>query len=85
MFHTEFFKGKSLQEVNGSSMEGAVLNIIIDGELDERERECLCVCVYIQLINVNVNKYILLYLSCLDLFQISIPNLHKQDLLIYLI
>lgn len=30
MFHTEFFKGKSLQEVNGSSMEGAVLNIIID-------------------------------------------------------
>lgn len=47
MFHTEFFKGKSLQEVNGCSMEGAVLNIIIDGELDEREREreCLYVCI----------------------------------------
>lgn len=81
MFHTEFFKGKSLQEVNGSSMEGAVLNIIIDGELDERERERD----YNQLMTFNVNKYILLYLSCLDLFQISIPNLHKQDLLIYLI
>lgn len=39
MFHTEFFKGKSLQEVNGSSMEGAVLNIIIDGEFDQRERD----------------------------------------------
>lgn len=45
MFHTEFFKGKSLQEVNGSSMEGAVLNIIIDGELDERERVFVCVCI----------------------------------------
>lgn len=79
MFHTEFFKGKSLQEVNGSSMEGAVLNIIIDGEIDMRERERE----YIQFLTFNVNKYILLYQSCLVLFQISIPNLHKQDLLIY--
>ncbi|XP_078336664.1 protein hobbit-like [Crassostrea virginica] len=30
MFHTEFYKGKSLQEVNAFDSEGAVLNIIID-------------------------------------------------------
>ncbi|XP_048751983.2 protein hobbit-like isoform X2 [Ostrea edulis] len=30
MFHTEFFKGKSLQEVNTNGSEGAVLNIIVD-------------------------------------------------------
>lgn len=32
MFHTEFFKGKSLQEVNTNGSEGAVLNIIVDGK-----------------------------------------------------
>ena len=39
MFHTEFYKGKSLQEVNAFDSEGAVLNIIIDGKWRERERE----------------------------------------------
>ena len=78
MFHTEFYKGKSLQEVNAFDSEGAVLNIIIDGKWRERERERERITFIFSPKNTLINLN-----NCLNLFQIFIQNLHKQDLQIY--